>query len=179
VPFETINSLSQQFWVGAEIPVGITDTNMPEVSRQDRQTRLNLVPATIPVQQCLHGKAVPEVVQTRSMARRWTAQPDLPRQGIERAVHITQVQSIAWFNQAEGSLHGVFTLRRWEDAKLLHQRLAARPQRVLVIGGQLTVTSLEGDAEGRLMAVASTLRWRSWRWERCGIRNGCTIPGWR
>lgn len=95
MPFETINSLSQQFWVGAEIPVGITDTNMPEVSRQDRQTRLNLVPATIPVQQCLHGKAVPEVVQTRSMARRWTAQPDLPRQDIERAVHITQVQSIA------------------------------------------------------------------------------------
>lgn len=121
----------------------------------------------------------------------------------DRLLIATGTRARPWFNQAEGSLEGVFTLRRWEDAKLLHQRLAARPQRVLVIGGgftgseiasaccelglpvtvvergtaplvgalggvladrvarlqvqlgvdlrcQVTVTSLEGDAEGRL-----------------------------
>src|SRR6516225_2544873 len=56
----------------------------------------------------------------------------------DRLLIATGTRARPWFNQAEGSLEGVFTLRRWEDAKLLHQRLAARPQRVLVIGGGFT-----------------------------------------
>ena len=47
---KTINSLTHQFWVRAEIPVGVTDMNMPKVGRQYRQTRLDLLPATVPVQ---------------------------------------------------------------------------------------------------------------------------------
>jgi NADPH-dependent 2,4-dienoyl-CoA reductase/sulfur reductase-like enzyme len=154
----------------------------------------------------------------------------------ERLPIATGTRARPWFNQAEGSLQGVFTLRRWQDAKLLHQRLATRPRRVLVIGGgftgseiasaccelgvpvtlvergtaplvgalggvlaervarlqlqhgvdlrcQVTVTSLEGDAEKRLRRAhlsdaVSTQKWRSWRWEQSEIRNGCVIPGW-
>ena len=39
---------------------------------------------------------------------------------------------------AEAALEGVFTLRGRDDAERLHQRLAARPRRVLVIGGGFT-----------------------------------------
>jgi len=47
-------------------------------------------------------------------------------------------RSRPWPNQAEAELEGVFTLRGRDDAQLLEQRLAAKPRRVLVIGGGLT-----------------------------------------
>jgi NADPH-dependent 2,4-dienoyl-CoA reductase/sulfur reductase-like enzyme/ferredoxin len=49
----------------------------------------------------------------------------------DRVLIATGTRARPWFNQVEGSLDGVFTLRSWEDAKLLHQRL-------LVIGGGFT-----------------------------------------
>src|SRR5437660_1688893 len=121
----------------------------------------------------------------------------------DRLLIATGTRARPWPNQAEAELEGVFTLRGRDDAKLLWQRLTARPRRVLVIGGgftgseiasacceldlpvtliergsaplvgalggtiaecvatlqrqhgvdlrcQMTVTSLEGDAQGRL-----------------------------
>src|SRR5258707_1513996 len=43
-----------------------------------------------------------------------------------------------WPKQAEGGLEGVFTVHGRDDARLLRQRLAAKPRRVLVIGGGFT-----------------------------------------
>ncbi len=121
----------------------------------------------------------------------------------DRLLIATGTRARPWPNQAEAELEGVFTVHGRDDAKLLQQRLAAKPRRVLVIGGgftgseiasaccelglpvtvvergaaplvgalggviaervallqrqhgvdlrcQMTVTSLEGDAQGRL-----------------------------
>ena len=123
--------------------------------------------------------------------------------GYDRVLIATGTRARPWPNPSEAALEGVFTLRGRDDARLLRKRLAARPGRVLVIGGgftgseiasccremglpvtvvergtaplvgalggaiadrvaalqrqhgvdlrcQVTVTSLEGDAEGRL-----------------------------
>lgn len=56
----------------------------------------------------------------------------------DRLLIATGARSRPWPNQSEAQLDGVFTLRRRDDAKLLQQRLAARPRRVLVIGGGFT-----------------------------------------
>ncbi len=56
----------------------------------------------------------------------------------DRLLIATGTRARPWFNPAEGSLEGIFTVRTSEDAKHLQQRLAARPQRVLVIGGGFT-----------------------------------------
>jgi hypothetical protein len=56
--FEAIESMSHQLWEGAEIPIGITDVNMPEVGRQGEETRFYLEPTAVPVQQGLDGEAM-------------------------------------------------------------------------------------------------------------------------
>jgi 3-phenylpropionate/trans-cinnamate dioxygenase ferredoxin reductase subunit len=56
----------------------------------------------------------------------------------DRLLIATGTRARPWFNQAEAELEGIFTLRGRDDAKLLQQRLAARPRRVLVIGGGFT-----------------------------------------
>jgi hypothetical protein len=56
--FEAIESMSHQLWEGAEIPIGITDVNMPEVGRQGGETRFYLEPTAVPVQQGLRGEAM-------------------------------------------------------------------------------------------------------------------------
>jgi NADPH-dependent 2,4-dienoyl-CoA reductase/sulfur reductase-like enzyme len=50
----------------------------------------------------------------------------------------TGTRARPWPNEQEGALDGVFTLHGREDATHLHARLAARPRRVLVIGGGFT-----------------------------------------
>jgi NAD(P)H-nitrite reductase large subunit len=83
--------------------------------------------------------------------------------GFDRVLIATGTRARPWFDQAEGSLEGVFTLRSWGDAKLLHQCLAARPRRVLVIGGGFT-----GSEPGRrLPPPAASLVCRS-RWSNGG-----------
>ena len=56
----------------------------------------------------------------------------------DRLLIATGTRARPWPNQAEAQLEGVFTLRGRDDAQLLQQRLAARPRRVLVIGGGFT-----------------------------------------
>src|SRR5258706_11428126 len=53
----------------------------------------------------------------------------------DRLLIATGTRARPWPNQAEAELEGVFTLRGRDDAQLLQQRLAAKPRRVLVIGG--------------------------------------------
>jgi 3-phenylpropionate/trans-cinnamate dioxygenase ferredoxin reductase component len=52
----------------------------------------------------------------------------------DRLLISTGTRARPWPNQAEASLDGVCTLRTREDARKLHARLEARPERVLIVG---------------------------------------------
>jgi 3-phenylpropionate/trans-cinnamate dioxygenase ferredoxin reductase component len=56
----------------------------------------------------------------------------------DRLLIATGTRARPWPNPAEAALEGVFTLRGRDDARQLRERLAARPERVLVIGGGFT-----------------------------------------
>jgi 3-phenylpropionate/trans-cinnamate dioxygenase ferredoxin reductase subunit len=56
----------------------------------------------------------------------------------DRLLIATGVRARPWPNQAEAALDGVFVVRTRDDAERLQQRLAAKPRRVLVIGGGFT-----------------------------------------
>jgi NADPH-dependent 2,4-dienoyl-CoA reductase/sulfur reductase-like enzyme len=61
-------------------------------------------------------------------------------QGVEfdRLLIATGTRARPWSNPAEAALDGVVTLRKRADARRLRERLAARPGRVMVIGGGFT-----------------------------------------
>ncbi|HLV97993.1 MAG TPA: FAD-dependent oxidoreductase [Ktedonobacterales bacterium] len=63
----------------------------------------------------------------------------------DRLLIATGTRARPWPNQAEAALDGVFTLRGRDDAQKLRQRLAARPRRVLVIGGGFTGSEIASD----------------------------------
>lgn len=63
----------------------------------------------------------------------------------DRLLIATGTRARPWPNQAEAELAGVFTLRGRDDAQLLRQRLAAKPGRVLVIGGGFTGSEIASD----------------------------------
>jgi len=56
----------------------------------------------------------------------------------DRLLIATGSRARPWSSEAEANLEGVFTLRGRDDAQRLRARLAARPGRVLVIGGGFT-----------------------------------------
>jgi NADPH-dependent 2,4-dienoyl-CoA reductase/sulfur reductase-like enzyme len=56
----------------------------------------------------------------------------------DRLLVATGTRARPWQNPAEAKLEGVFTVRGREDAHRLRERLAAKPRRVLVIGGGFT-----------------------------------------
>jgi NADPH-dependent 2,4-dienoyl-CoA reductase/sulfur reductase-like enzyme/ferredoxin len=58
--------------------------------------------------------------------------------GFDRLLIATGVRARPWPNPAEAALEGVFVLRTREDAEGLQRLLAARPDRVLVIGAGFT-----------------------------------------
>jgi NADPH-dependent 2,4-dienoyl-CoA reductase/sulfur reductase-like enzyme/ferredoxin len=58
--------------------------------------------------------------------------------GFDRLLIATGVRARPWPNPAEAALEGVFVLRTREDAEGLQRLLAARPNRVLVIGAGFT-----------------------------------------
>ena len=58
--------------------------------------------------------------------------------GFDRLLIATGVRARPWPNPAEAALEGVQVLRTREDAARLQQLIAARPRRVLVIGGGFT-----------------------------------------
>ncbi|WP_127126182.1 FAD-dependent oxidoreductase [Georgenia sp. SYP-B2076] len=58
--------------------------------------------------------------------------------GFDRVLITTGTRARPWPDRAEARLDGVLTLRTREDAGRLRERLAARPGRVLVIGGGFT-----------------------------------------
>jgi NADPH-dependent 2,4-dienoyl-CoA reductase/sulfur reductase-like enzyme len=56
----------------------------------------------------------------------------------DRLLIATGARACPWPNPAEAELDGVFTLRGRDDASRLRERLAAKPRRVLIIGGGFT-----------------------------------------
>jgi NADPH-dependent 2,4-dienoyl-CoA reductase/sulfur reductase-like enzyme len=56
----------------------------------------------------------------------------------DRLLIATGTRARPWTNPTEAQLEGIFTVRGREDAHRLRERLAARPRRVLVIGGGFT-----------------------------------------
>ena len=56
----------------------------------------------------------------------------------DRLLIATGTRARPWTNPSEAALEGVFTVRGREDARRLQERLAAKPRRVLVIGGGFT-----------------------------------------
>jgi NADPH-dependent 2,4-dienoyl-CoA reductase/sulfur reductase-like enzyme len=63
---------------------------------------------------------------------------DGQRVAFDRLLIATGTRARRWPNEAEAALDGVEVLRSRDDAARLQQRLAARPGRVLVIGGGFT-----------------------------------------
>ena len=56
----------------------------------------------------------------------------------DRCLIATGVRARTWFNEAEAELDGMFVVHTADDSRALRQRLAAKPKRVLVIGGGFT-----------------------------------------
>jgi NADPH-dependent 2,4-dienoyl-CoA reductase/sulfur reductase-like enzyme len=73
----------------------------------------------------------------------------------DRLLIATGTRARPWPNEAEASLDGVFTLRGQDDARRLRERLACRPDRVLIIGGGFTGS--ETASACRELGLAVTL----------------------
>lgn len=71
----------------------------------------------------------------------------------DRLLIATGTRARPWPNPEEGALDGVFTLRTSEDARGLAERLAAGPERVLVIGGGFTGSEIASACRERGLAV--------------------------
>ncbi|WP_328890799.1 NAD(P)/FAD-dependent oxidoreductase [Streptomyces sp. NBC_00316] len=71
----------------------------------------------------------------------------------DRLLIATGTRARPWPNPEEAALNGVFTLRTREDAGGLAQRLAAGPERVLVIGGGFTGSEIASACRERGLEV--------------------------
>ncbi|WP_046387118.1 NAD(P)/FAD-dependent oxidoreductase, partial [Kitasatospora aureofaciens] len=71
----------------------------------------------------------------------------------DRLLIATGTRARPWPNPEEGALDGVFTLRTREDGAGLAERLAARPERVLVIGGGFTGSEIASACRELGLAV--------------------------
>src|ERR1700751_4172418 len=77
---QTLAGGPQQLGSAGQVPIGVGNVRVPEVSRQDGQTSLGVLAVAIPAQQRLDRKSVPKIVQARAAAGLHTTQPNLPGQ---------------------------------------------------------------------------------------------------
>jgi NADPH-dependent 2,4-dienoyl-CoA reductase/sulfur reductase-like enzyme/ferredoxin len=71
----------------------------------------------------------------------------------DRLLIATGTRARPWFNADEAALDGVCVLRTRDDAAGLQRRLAARPRRVLIIGGGFTGSEVASACRDRDLAV--------------------------
>jgi 3-phenylpropionate/trans-cinnamate dioxygenase ferredoxin reductase component len=76
----------------------------------------------------------------------------------DRLLIATGTRARPWPDPAQAALDGVFTLRTCNDAGCLAERLAARPRRVLVIGGGFTGSEIASVCRERGVEVTVTER---------------------
>lgn len=108
----------------------------------------------------------------------------------DRLLIATGTRARPWFNEAEAQLSGIFTLRGRDDAERLRARLAANPQRVLIIGGGFTgcevasacrelglpVTLVERGTAPLVSALGGTVAGGIARWQReHGVDLHCQV----
>jgi NADPH-dependent 2,4-dienoyl-CoA reductase/sulfur reductase-like enzyme len=80
---------------------------------------------------------------------------DGTRIGFDRCLIATGVRARPWPNADEAALDGVFVVHGVDDAREVHERLAAGPRRVLVIGGGFTGSEIASVC--RMIGVEVTL----------------------
>jgi NADPH-dependent 2,4-dienoyl-CoA reductase/sulfur reductase-like enzyme len=108
----------------------------------------------------------------------------------DRVLIATGTRARPWPNPVEANLERVFTLRGRDDAQRLYARLAARPRRVLVIGGGFTgsevasaccelglpVTLVELGAAPLVGALGGTIASRvAWLQRQHGVDLRCQV----
>ena len=71
----------------------------------------------------------------------------------DRLLIATGTRARPWHDETEAALDGVFTLRTREDAAALRQRLAGRPDRVLVVGAGFTGSEIASACRDQDLAV--------------------------
>jgi NADPH-dependent 2,4-dienoyl-CoA reductase/sulfur reductase-like enzyme/ferredoxin len=71
----------------------------------------------------------------------------------DRALIATGTRALAWPNDTEAALDGVFVLRSRDDAAALRRQLASRPRRVLVIGAGFTGSEVASACRDRDVPV--------------------------
>jgi 3-phenylpropionate/trans-cinnamate dioxygenase ferredoxin reductase component len=81
------------------------------------------------------------------LAERAVVRADGRKVGFDQLLIATGTRARPWPAPAEGALRGVHLLRGREDADRLRADLAARPRRVLVVGGGFTGTEVASSCE--------------------------------
>src|SRR6185437_477376 len=75
--------------------MGVCDMHVAKKCAQKRQAPLWILLGAVPIDQRCCGEPMPHVVETKSMTVARSTQPNAPRGGVERAMYLRDIQSIA------------------------------------------------------------------------------------
>jgi hypothetical protein len=92
---QTLNGQPHQLWTGRQIPIRIGYVDVPEIGGKNGKTSLDIFATAIPLNQRLHSKSMPKIVQARSLASGFATQTCLSRQHIECPPDFRTVQSVS------------------------------------------------------------------------------------
>src|SRR6516165_12442986 len=81
--------------MNGKIPVSISHVRMTQKGRQHGQTPFNVFAGSIPLNQSVEGKSVPEIVNPRAGVVGRSAQANLTREIIEGSPHCGSLQATA------------------------------------------------------------------------------------
>src|SRR5260370_15772770 len=76
--------VAQQFRRRRQVPVGVGDMGVSEISRERGQMSLDIDTAAMPMEECADSQAMTKIMQTRASRVARAAQADLARQLDER-----------------------------------------------------------------------------------------------
>src|SRR3972149_9052413 len=99
---------------------------MTEVGGQERQFALRVLIGPIPVHECVSGKSVSHVVQTRSMTVGGATQTNLPAQRIERSMNVSAIQTIAPAGDEQKGGHRPLLPMAFASADVICEHFAGR-----------------------------------------------------
>ena len=69
VVVETLIDLLDEFGRGLEIDLGVADVGVAHVSGEGRQTRVDVLAVSIPLEEAMDGEGVTKIVETGAAAR--------------------------------------------------------------------------------------------------------------
>src|SRR6266436_3330796 len=91
--------VAQQFRRRREVPVGVGDMGVSEISRERGQTSLDIDTAAMPMEECADSQAMTKIMQTRAPRVARAAQADLAKQLDERPADAPLRQTSAAFGE--------------------------------------------------------------------------------